>query len=568
MTSLISPYGGKMVNNMAEGAHREALLGEAALLPSLTLNSRQLCDLELLLNGAMSPLPGFMGHADYLHVLLEMRLTDGTFWPMPIILDVTQELAPGSRVVLRNQGGSALAILTVNECWLADKAQEARQVYATEQADHPGMTFLQSLGSHYAGGKLEGLNLPQHADFATLRRPPTTLRQHFEHAGRSRVVAFQPHHPMHRAQFEFTLHTAEENDAGLLIQAVADDTKINSDAPQYFTRIHCYQALLPHYPQGLAELSLLPLSSRPAGMRSVLWQAIVARNYGCSHFIIGGDAGNGEIRRGSDALAPEQIQPMAEHFAAIGVEASMFPRMVYVPDLAQYMPEEYLPADQATLTLSSRDMIQRLDDGREDIPAWASFPEVVAELHKFRPMRKQRGFTVFFTGLSGSGKTTLSQALHLKLMELTGRAVTLLDGDVVRTLLSSGLSFSKEDRDLNIRRIGYFASEVTRHGGIAICAPIAPYRTTRQAVRDMIEPIGGFFEVHVSTALEVCEARDPKGLYAKARAGLIKEFTGVSDPYETPDAPEVNIDTGKLQVDEAVELIVSRLRAEGYLDAA
>jgi len=561
MNQLISPYGGELVNPMAEGAHREVLLREAALLPALTLNPRQLCDLELLLNGALSPLRGFMGRADYQGVVTDMRLADGTFWPMPIVLDVAEELAPGSRVVLRDTSGCALAILAVGECWLADKALEARQVYGTDQGDRPGRIFLNSLGSHYAGGSVEGLNLPQHADFMALRLSPATAREHFAQAGRRRIVAFQPHRVMHRAQFEFTCHTASENDAGILIQAIADE----KPAPEYFTRVRCLQALLPHYPAGLAELSLLPLAPRPSGLREMLWQAIVARNYGCSHFIIGGDAGIGENRRGSDALAPQQIQPLAEHFATIGVEVSTFPRMVYAPDLDQYMPEDYLPAGQATRVMSSQDLRQRLDDGREDIPAWASFPEVVAELHKLRPLRQQRGFTVFFTGLSGSGKTTLSQALNLKLMELTGRPVTLLDGDVVRTLLSSGLSFSKADRDLNIRRIGFIASEITRHGGIAICAPIAPYRETRQTVRDMISAWGGFFEVHVSTSLEICEARDPKGLYAKARAGVIKEFTGVSDPYETPHAPEININTGNTPVSEAMALIVSALRAEGYL---
>lgn len=561
MSKLISPYGGELVNPMAEGARRDALLQEASSLPSLTLNPRQLCDLELLLNGALSPLQGYMGRADYQGVVTDMRLADGTFWPMPIVLDVTEALAPGSRVLLRDSRGYALAVLTVSESWPADKAQEAHLVYGTDQADHPGMTFLHNLGSHYAGGNVEGLNLPHHADFMALRPSPGTLRERFAGAGRSRVVAFQPCHAMHRAQFEFTRHCATENNAGLLIQALADEPP----EPQYFTRIRCYQALLRYYPTGLAELSLLPLASRPAGMRAVLWQAIVARNYGCSHFIIGGDAGSGEMRRGSDALAPQQILPLAEHFMAIGVEAITFPRMVYVPDLAQYLPEEYLPADQASVVLSSLDLHKRLDDGHEDIPAWASFPEVVAELHKLRPMRTQRGFTVFFTGLSGSGKTTLSQALNLKLMELTGRPITLLDGDVVRTLLSSGLSFSKADRDLNIRRIGFIAAEITRHGGIAICAPIAPYRETRQAVRDMIEPLGGFFKVHVSTPLEVCEARDPKGLYAKARAGLIKEFTGVSHPYEAPHEAEVSINTGDVGVDEAVAQIIRTLQAAGYL---
>ncbi|MEN6585474.1 MAG: bifunctional sulfate adenylyltransferase/adenylylsulfate kinase [Sulfuricella sp.] len=561
MSELISPYGGELIGLMVESARRDTLLQEATTLPSLTLNPSQLCDLELLLNGALSPLRGYMGRADYQGVVTDMRLADGSFWPMPIVLDVTEALAPGSRVVLRDSGGNALAVLTVSECWPADKTLEARQVYGTDHADHPGMAFLQSLGSHYAGGGVEGLSLPHHADFAALHLSPAMLRERFERAGRRRVVAFQPYHAMHRAQFELTRHCATENDAGLLIQAIADEDA----TPEYFTRMRCYQALLPYYPAGLAALSLLPLASRPAGMRAVLWQAIVARNYGCSHFIIGGDAGSGAMRRGSDALAPERILPLAEHFAAIGVEAIAFPRMVYVPALAQYLPEEYLPADQASVVLSAQDFRQRLDDGREDIPAWASFPEIVAELHKLRPMRLLRGFTVFFTGLSGAGKTTLSQALNLKLMELTGRPVTLLDGDVVRTLLSSGLSFSKADRDLNIRRIGFIAGEITRHGGIAICAPIAPYRETRQAVRDMIEPVGGFFEVHVSTPLEVCEARDPKGLYVKARAGIIKEFTGVSDPYEAPHDPEVSINTGDVGVDEAVARIVRTLQAAGYL---
>jgi sulfate adenylyltransferase len=560
LSQLISPYGGELVTLMAEDLRRDALLQEAPTLPSLTLNPRQLCDLELLLNGALSPLRGYMSRADYQGVVTDMRLADGSFWPIPIVLDVPQALAPGCRVVLRDSGRSPLAVLTVNESWPADKALEARQVYGTDHADHPGMAFLLSLGSYYAGGRVEGLNLPHRPDFAALRLSPGALRERFARAGHSRVVAFQPHHIMHRAQFEFTLHSAAENDAGLLIQARAYEPP----EPQYFTRMRCYQALLPYYPAGLAELSVLPLASRPAGMRAVLWQAIVARNYGCSHFIIGGDAASGEMRRGSDALAPGQILPLAEHFAAIGVEAIIFPRMVYAPDLAQYLPEEYLPAGQASAVLSAQDLRQRLDDGRENIPDWASFPEVVAELHKLRPMRQQRGFTVFFTGLSGAGKATLAQALNLKLMELTGRAITLLDRDVVHTLLSSGSS-SGAEHDLDVRRIGFIAGEIARHGGIAICSPSAPRRATRQAVRDMISAWGGFFEVHVSTLLETCEARDPKGLYAKARAGIIKEFTGVSDPYEAPHDPEVSINTGDVGVDEAVAQIVRTLQAAGYL---
>lgn len=558
MTQLIPPYGGNaLATPMTQGAHRDALLQEAASLPSVTLRGRRLCDLELLLNGALSPLQSFMGRADHERVVNEMRLADGTFWPMPIVLDAAEPYAPGTRLALRQEDGAPLAILTVSEAWRPDKEWEAHQVFdenAVIQAQEDG-------GDYYLGGTLEGLNLPSHRDFAALRLTPAAAREKLSAGGHGRVVAFPAHHVMHRAQVEFTRHTAVENDAALLIQAISEQTADE----QYFTRIRCCRAALPHYPDDTATLSLLPLAGRPAGLRGVLWQAIVARNFGCSHFIIGGDAGTGDIRRGADALAPRQIQPLAEHFAAIGVEPITFPRMVYVPDLGQYLPEEYLPPEQATLSLSAAELQQRILDGREDIPDWASFPEILTELRRLHPPRSRRGFTVFFTGLSASGKTTVSQALRLRLLELTGRPITVLDGDVVRTLLSSGLSFSKADRDLNIRRIGFVAAEITRHGGIAICAPIAPYRETRQAVRDMVAPCGGFFEVHVSTSLEVCEARDPKGLYVKARAGLIKEFTGVSDPYEPPHAPEVRIDTAAAPLDDAVDDIVRSLRAAGYI---
>ncbi|PWB55624.1 MAG: adenylyl-sulfate kinase [Nitrosomonadales bacterium] len=550
MNALISPYGGTLVNLMAAGAQREALLHEAAALPALILNARQLCDLELLLNGALSPLRGFMGEADFNGVVSDMRLADGTFWPLPIVLDVAEPLNSGSRVALKEAGGTLLAILSVSACWQPDLAGD------------PGAAFLPGPGGYLAGGTLEGLNLPPHADFAALRLTPAATRENFMRQGRSRVIAFQPGHVMHRAQYEFTRHCSEENTAALLIQAIASE----EPNPDFFTRIRCLQALLPRYPGNTAQLGLLPLASRQTGVREVLWQAIVARNYGCSHFIIGGDAGAGGIRRGSDALTPERIQPLAGHFATLGIEPLTFPRMLYVLELEQYLPEEYLPPGQATLSMPARELQQRILDGREAIPEWASFPEVVEELEKRQPPRIKRGFTVFFTGLPGAGKTTISHALELKLMELTGRPVTRLDGDVVRTLLSSGLTYSRADRDLNIRRMGFVAAEITRQGGIALCAPIAPYRETRQAVRDMIEPLGGFFEVHVSMPLEAGEARDPKGLYAKARAGLIKEFTGVSDPYEAPHAPEASINTGILHVAEAVEQIVNRLRSKGYLN--
>ena len=556
--SLISPYGGKLADLMIAGVRREALLREAATLPALILNTRQLGDLELLLNGALSPLQGFMGRTDFDLVLSDMRLADGTFWPMPIALDIAAEqaprLQPGTRVALCDAAGNRLAILTVSDVWAADKALLARQIYGNEQPTQVAVEYLGQLGSYYAGGHVEGLDLPRHVDFAALRLTPAVTRENFMRQGRSRVIAFQPCHIMHRAQYEFTRHCSAENDAGLLIQAISGE-ELNAD---FFTRIRCLQALLPRYPQNTVQLGLLPLASRQLGIREVLWQAIVARNYGCSHFIIGGDAGTGEIRRGSDALSPGRIQPLAEHFATIGVEPLTFPRMLYVPELEQYLPEDYLPPGQPALSISASELQQRMLDGREAIPAWATFPEVVEELQIRHPPKIKRGFTIFFTGLSGAGKALLAQVLYLKMMELTGRPVTLLDGENVTALLSGGLTHSRGDHDLSIRRTGYVAAEITRHGGIAICAPLAPYRETRQAVREMIEPLGGFFEVHVSTPLEVCEAHEPKGIYAKARAG-------VSDPYEAPHVPEVSINTGILHATEAVEQIVSRLRREGYL---
>ncbi|MDP3686739.1 MAG: adenylyl-sulfate kinase, partial [Sulfurimicrobium sp.] len=529
------------------------------------LNMRQLCDLELLLSGALSPLQGFMERADFDRVGAEMLLANGTFWPLPIVLDIgavqAMAMQPGTRIALCDASGEKLAILAVSDVWAADRALEARQIYGCELPAQAGLDYLDQLGSHYAGGRLEGLSLPRHGDFAALRLTPAMARENFKRLGHSRAIAFQPCHVMNRAQFEFTRHCTEDNDAGLLIQAIAGE----ASNPDYFTRIRCLQALLPRYPENTAQLGLLPLASRQAGMREVLWKAIVARNHGCSHYIIGGDAGAGEIRRGSDALAPGRVQPLAEHFATIGVEPITFPRMVYVPELEQYMPEEYLPPGQDTQSLSSRELKQRILDGRESIPQWASFPEVVEELQIRHPPRNKRGFTIFFTGLSSAGKATLSLALEAKLMELTGRPVTLLAGDMAHTLLASGPANSRTGRNLNIRRIGFVAAEITRQGGIAICAPIAPYRETRQAVRDMIEPLGGFFEVHVSMPLGICETRDAKGLYTRSRAGIIKDVTDISAPYETPHAPEVSINTGNLHVAEAMERIVSRLRADGYL---
>ena len=551
MNNLISPYGGKLVDLIVDTERTQALRSEALTLPSVDLDERQLCDLELLLNGAFSPLTGFMGRADYQAVANDMHLTDGTFWPLPITLTISvqiaQSLAPGMRVALRDKEGFMLAVLTISDIWEAEIQADA-----------------QAGGASYCiGGNLEGVSLPLRHDYTALRLSPQEMRSSFIRRGWRRVIAYQARQPLYQAQYEFTLRAAMQNEANLLIHLVTGGEAL--DSPEYFARVRSYQAALLRYPAATSALALLPIYPRGEGEREILLRAIVQRNFGCTHLIVGGDfEESGAGRRGADLAQHDGFQRLASHIAAIGIELIAFPRMVYVEERAQYMPEEAAPLGARTLAISGAELRRRLAEGVK-IPDWYVFPEIIAEIRKAHPSRDKQGFTVFFTGLSGSGKSTLAKVLTIKLLELGGRRVTLLDGDIVRKHLSSELGFSKEHRDINIRRIGYVASEITKNNGIAICAPIAPYRATRRAVRAMVEQHGGFIEVYVATPLEVCEQRDRKGLYAKARAGLVKEFTGISDPYEIPEQPAIIIDTSDLGVEEAAQRVLLKLEHEGYL---
>jgi sulfate adenylyltransferase len=414
----------------------------------------------------------------------------------------------------------------------------------------------------YVAGRVEGVALPPRHDFLSLRLSPAELRERFQRRGWRRVLAYQPTQPMHRPHHEFVLRTAMGHEANLLIHPMAGADPV-MDAG-HFALVRASQAIMPRFPAATSDFALNPMVPVAAGPRESWLKAIVARNYGCSHLIIGGETPMaGDFRRGEDVTGLHASLSEAAR-AELGVTLIGFPRMVYLDDRDEYLPEAEVPEGARTLAMSGGELSRRLMGGTK-IPAWFTYPEVLEELRKAYPPRSRQGFTVFFTGLSGAGKSTLARALTVKLMEMDGRRVTLLDGDIVRRHLSSELGFSKAHRDINIRRIGYVASEITKHGGIAICAPIAPYTTTRQAVRDMIEPWGGFLEIHVATSIDVCESRDRKGLYAKARAGLIPEFTGVSDPYEAPKKPELAIDTAQCSVDEAVQLIVLKLENEGFL---
>ena len=548
---------------------RREVIGATVHAPSWDLTDRQLCDLELLLNGGFWPLTGFMNRGDYESVCRDMRLQTGAVWPIPVVLDVTEAaaeaLGPGSLLALRDPEGVALAVLHVEDLYRPDREQEARMVFGTASRDHPGVAvLLDRTNPVYVGGTVEGVHLPIHVDFPELRMTPSQVRAAFKKRGWSKVVGFQTRNPMHRVHQELTVRAAAAVGARLLINPVVGPTKPGD--VDHYTRVRCYKALMPRYPSDTAMLALLPLAMRMAGPREAVWHAIIRRNFGCTHLIVGRDHAGPRDRNGRPFYRPYEAQDLLRQFEAeIGIVMVPFPMLVYVRELDAYLPEDQVPNGLTALSVSGTELRRLLKSG-ESLPDWITFPEVAAELRRtYRPRRGQ-GITIFFTGLSGAGKSTIVQVLHAKLMERGERTVTVLDGDLVRKTLSSELGFSRAHRDLNIHRIGFVASEVTRHGGIALCAPIAPYDAARKDVRAMIEPSGGFVLVHVATAIDVCEQRDRKGLYAKARAGLIQEFTGISDPYEIPADPELTIDTAAMQPDQAAELIVRYLEREGFLE--
>jgi sulfate adenylyltransferase len=569
MGAFKEPHGGELKNLYLPPQAVEDEKFRARDLPSWDLSMRQLCDLELLLNGAFSPLEGFMGADDYNAVLANMRLADGVLWPIPITLDVTEAFAasvePGVRIALRDPEGVLIATLDVDSKFSPNKKAEALAVFGSADEAHPAVHYLNNQANGvYLGGRLTGVEPPRHYDFKHLRDSPAQIRERFAKLGWRRVVAFQTRNPMHRAHQELTFRAAKEMEANLLIHPVVGMTKPGD--VDHFTRVRCYEHLLSRYPDQTTTLSLLPLAMRMAGPREALWHALIRKNYGCTHFIVGRDhAGPGVDSDGKPFYGPYDAQELMETFAdELDITMVPFKNMVYVEDRAEYQPQDEVAEDTSVLQISGTELRRRLQEGLE-IPEWFSFPEVIAELRKTHPPRYRQGFTVFFTGLSGAGKSTIANALMAKLLELGGRQITLLDGDVVRKNLSSELGFSKEHRDLNILRIGYVASEITKNGGIAICAPIAPYAATRRLVRELIDPVGGFIEIHVATPLEVCESRDRKGLYAKARAGLIKGFTGIDDPYEDPAEPEMRIDTTTLTPDLAAHRILIKLESMGYV---
>lgn len=563
---LIAPYGGKLVDLMVHGEEREQLLERSSHLPSVQISARALCDLELLASGAFSPLDRFMGKKDYERVLTEMRLEDGTLFPIPVTLPLEESDLPkyGEEITLSDSRNNTIAVMQIEEVFHWDPQREARLVLGTTDPRHPLISEMVRWGKVYVSGAIKMIDKPRYHDFVDLRMSPAEVRQRLERMGNGKVVAFQTRNPMHRIHEELTKRAAEEVNASLLIHPVVGMTKPGD--VDHYTRVRVYRALVDnYYDQSRTLLSLLPLAMRMAGPREALWHALIRRNYGATHFIIGRDhAGPGKDSQGQPFYGPYEAQMMLHQYSEeIGVEPVEFKALVYLADEERYEEQTKVSEDARIFRISGTQVRDEyLAKGRA-LPDWFTRPETAEILQQMYPPRHKQGVCIWFTGLSGSGKSTTAEILTAMLLE-RGRQVTVLDGDVVRTHLSKGLGFSPEDRDTNILRIGFVASEIARHGGTVICAAISPYRATRNEVRKMIGE-DGFIEVFVDTPIEVCEQRDVKGLYARARRGQITGFTGVDDPYEEPVDPEITLKTVGVTPDQNARKIIENMEARGLI---
>ncbi|MFT4037413.1 MAG: bifunctional sulfate adenylyltransferase/adenylylsulfate kinase [Thermomicrobiales bacterium] len=564
--TLISPYGGKLVDLMVPAEDLADARAYASTLPSLQISPRAVCDLEMLATGAFSPLKQFMGEADFRRVVSEMRLADGTLFPIPVTLPVAADagLKVGTDIALRDSMNDLLAIMSIEELYPWDPAVVAQHVLGTQDAKHPLVNEMSRWGRLNAAGKLRVLQLPRHYDFQDLRHTPAQTREILSERGRHNVVAFQTRNPLHRAHEELTKRATEAVDGVLLLHPVVGMTKPGD--VDHYTRVRTYKALAAnHYDQDRIVLSLLPLAMRMAGPREALWHAIIRRNHGVNHFIVGRDhAGPGADSTGKPFYGPYDAQELvSQHEEEIGVKMVPFSELVYLPEEDRYEETSKLEPGAKTANISGTQVREQYLGKGQLLPGWFTRKETAEILAEAYPPRHRQGLCIWLTGLSGSGKSTTAAVLNVLLLE-AGRQVTELDGDVVRTHLSKGLGFSREDRDTNILRIGFVASEIARHGGTVMCAAVSPYRNTRDAVRGMLDE-DQFIEVFVDTPLSVCEDRDVKGMYAKARRGEIKEFTGISDPYEAPLNPEITLDTVGYTPEDNARLIMRELAKRGFV---
>lgn len=530
---------------------------------------RQRCDLEMLLNGAFAPLKGFVTQQDYQSILSCMRLQNDKPWPIPITLDVNDSFAekvnPGDTVELYDFDNTLLANLQVTDKWRPDKHDEAQKIFNTVDREHPGVNYLfNTAGTWYLGGNVKKIQLPKHFDFIKDRHTPESLKKLFRSLGWERIVAFQTRNPLHKAHMELTLRAAEEIHGNILIHPVVGMTKPGD--VDYLTRVHCYQKILHYYPANKSLLSLLPLAMRMAGPREALWHALIRKNYGCTHFIIGRDhAGPGKDSRGKSFYDPYAAQKLVANYQdEMGMIMMPFQEMVYVKERREYCTHNEVKPHESVLTISGTELRQALLN-EQPIPTWFSYPEIIEELRLSYLPKHKKGYTIFFTGLSGAGKTVLSQALFAKLLSFGIKNVSVLDSDATRRILGNDLGFSKADRNLNIKRLGFVASEITKVQGIAICAAIAPYAEAREENRQLITQYGGYIEIYIETSFNECAKRDTKGLYAQALRGELKNFTGYDDPYEPPLYPDIRLDTSILSIEASIDMIVRFLKREGYI---
>lgn len=568
--SSFKSHGNQLVDLLIqEEQQKDTLKTQSEYFNSITLNKRQLCDLEMLINGALSPLTGYMDKETYNSVIQTGRLTDNLLWPIPIVLDIdsstAEKINSGDIIALRDTEGFMPAVLTVSDIWQADKKLEAESIYGTTSELHPGVDYLVNQShKYYIGGTIGGIEQPSHFDFEQLWSTPKELQQQFTKRGWRNVLAFQTSKPMHRVHQEITLNAARDAQAHILIHSSVGTTKPGD--LHYYARVHCYQAMKKYFPDNLALLSLLPMAMRMAGPKEALWHAIINKNYACSHMIIGPQHASPPSSK-TQFYSQTSAQDYAlKHEEELGIKIIATEETRYVAERKTFLPLSTIKKEQLASEMLTDQEVKTYLNNNINLPDWYSYPEIISALRKAYPPRYKQGFTLFFTGLSGSGKSTLAKIIYAKMIELGVRPVTLLDGDIVRHNLSSELGFSRNDRNINVRRISFVANEITKNGGIAICAPIAPYSAMRKEARALIEQHGAYIEIHVATPLDVCESRDRKGLYAKARKGIIPEFTGISDPYDPPESPELRINTSNFSPMEAVQEIYLYLFREGYLD--
>ncbi|MEO8435307.1 MAG: bifunctional sulfate adenylyltransferase/adenylylsulfate kinase [Pyrinomonadaceae bacterium] len=564
-TVLISPYGGSLINLLVPDEEREELQTRVAGLPRLRITQRSACDLELLATGGFSPLDRFMSAADYARVVEDMRLGGGALFPIPITLpfDPVDGIKLDQEIAIADDQNELLAVMRVEEIFARDEEKEAHFVFGTNDTRHPLVAEMNSWGALNISGPMRVINLPRHYDFRALRMTPQQVRERLQAQGRAKVVAFQTRNPLHRAHEEMMLRAGRQIVATILLHPVVGMTKPGDI--DHFTRVRTYKALVGSFPDpDRIMLALLPLAMRMAGPREAVWHAIIRRNFGANHFIVGRDhASPGSDSKGRpfyDAYAAQEL--MAEHSDEVGVRLVPFAELAYLPAEGTY--EELSEANvKSAVPLSATNVKETFLQKGLPVPEWYMRPEVASILARSSPPRHEQGFCVWFTGLGAAGKSTTAEVLTVKLLE-SGRRVTLLDGDVVRTLLSKGLGFSKEDRDANIRRIGFVAAEIVRHGGAVICAAVSPYRATRNECRAMIGA-DRFIEVFVNTPLEVCEGRDSKGIYEQARAGKVMHVTGIDDVYEAPANPALELDTVRHTAEENAARVFDSLTARGFL---